>query len=532
MPDTTRTEWREPPRAAPRSERWALAHLPTRLLIVAALLVATALVYWPSSEALAGFWSDTQNRTYTHGYLVLAISLWLIARDRGELERAALQPVGLALPALLGLSLAWLLFWRAAVQDLHLLLLPLILLTAIVAALGWQAARVVLFPLAFLYFAMPVWSDLVGILQHLSIQANALLIWVTGLPAYITGDIVQVPAGRLEIEEGCSGLHFLIVGLAMAALYGEVSRDSLRQRLVWLGLMGVLALVANWIRIFVIVVAAYATDMRTFLVTVDHYWFGWGVFAAAFAGFLWLAGRLAPVLGPPPGAHGAPATAEAHAPASTPQGFNIARCAAALACLAILPLVSYAVDLARPPAASSIDIEWPRGQANWTGPQPARALGWAPKFQNATAMSRRRYVETSGATVELLMVAYAHQSQGAKLLGYGNSLLGDESVQVLEEHTLDAPGGPWRQMRLVNALGAESLLWVRYRIGQRTFADARASQLWYGIASFTSEPVSSLLAIRTACEPGCEAAEARLTSAVATLQPSLRLTADTQGGGP
>ena len=177
-------------------------------------------------------------------------------------------------------------------------MLPLLVFAALLAVLGWSVARILLFPLGFLYFALPLWGDLVGILQHLSVNATHALIWLTGLPAYMDGNFVRLPAGTLEIADGCSGLHFLIVGLAMAALYGELSRDSLLRRIAWLCLMGGLAIVANWLRIFVIVAAAYATEMKTFLVTVDHYWFGWLVFAATFAAFLWIANRSAGAHGP------------------------------------------------------------------------------------------------------------------------------------------------------------------------------------------------------------------------------------------
>jgi len=528
MPDTIPTEWRRPSVAA-RSEGWTLAHSPARMAVVAGLLLATVLIYWPSCRALAGFWSDTKNRTYTHGYLVLLISLWLMVRERRRLEALRLHPATLGLPLLLLLSAVWLVFWRAAVQDLHLLLLPLLLLAAIGAVLGWAAVRLLLFPIGFLYFAMPIWGDLAGILQYASVKVIGVLIWLTGLPAYLQGDLVHVPAGTLEVAQGCSGLHFLIVGLAMAALYGEITRGAIRQRLIWIGLMGVLALVANWARIFVIVVAAYATDMRSFLVTVDHYWFGWFVFAACFAAFLWMAERLAPASTPAVVAR----TAELAfaGPAARPSPHSRRSVFITLACLGLLPLLAYGTDVARGQPTRGIEIDWPTARGEWNGPQRVRSSRWTPEFQNATTISRRRYLDASGETVELFVVAYRTQDQHAKLLGYGNSLLGSEAPRLLDQRTVVGATGTWRQMTLVDSTGGESLLWSRYRIGDRSFVWSRASQLWYGIASLTTQPVSSLVAIRSACQPGCPAAAARLAQAAANLQPSLRLTAGAPGEG-
>ena len=520
---STRTEWRERPPAAQRrggSLRSALRS--GRLPALGLILLAVALVYWPSSAALAGYWTDTADRTYTHGYLILLTALWLIVRDREALEAAPIRPVPLALAAVLGLSAAWLLFWHAAVQDLHLLLLPLIAFAAILAALGRSIARIVLFPLAFLYFAMPVWSDLVGVLQQMSIAANDVLIRLTGLPAFLQGDLVHLPAGTLEIAEGCSGLHFLIVGLALAALYGELSRDSLLRRIEWLALMGALALVANWLRIFVIVVAGYATDMRTFLITVDHYWFGWGVFAVAFAAFLWLAGRLS---GPPAAAGaGPPPTAPA---AGAPGRVSLARCLIAVGALAALPLLAASAELARAAPRGAVTLDWPIAHGAWSGPQPpsAAATLWSPLFENASTTSLEDYVAQSGRTVEIYAAVYRTQRQGAKLVAYGNSLLGGAHAPLapVAHQIIRGASGPWRELELAGPGGGRSLLWAQYRIGERRFASGRRSQLWYGLASFASEPVSALIALRTECESDCALARARLAAAAVNLVPAVQI---------
>ena len=52
--------------------------------------------------------------------------------------------------------------------------------------------------------------------------------------------------------------------------------------------MAVLSLLANWVRVYVIIEAGYLTNMQHYLVRVSHYWFGWGVFALALVGFFWL----------------------------------------------------------------------------------------------------------------------------------------------------------------------------------------------------------------------------------------------------
>ena len=257
-----------------------------RIALVIGLWMAVAIVYWPSSQALARLWVNTAEETYTHGYLILLISLWFTLRERHRLAEIAVRPVPGALIALLAMSALWTWAWRASIQELHLMLLPLILLTAVLAALGPRAARLLAFPIGYLYFALPFWSDFNSLLQDLSARMTGVLLWLTGVPGFMQGNFIVMPAGTIQIAGGCSGLHAFIVGLALAALYVKLFDLSGRRRVFALVLMAALALIVNWLRIFIVTAAAYATDMQTSLVR-NHYWLGWWLFAAGFAGFLW-----------------------------------------------------------------------------------------------------------------------------------------------------------------------------------------------------------------------------------------------------
>ena len=75
-----------------------------RIALVISLWLAVAVVYWPSTRALARLWLNTAEETYTHGYLILLISLWLTFRERRRLAEIPVTPVPGALIALLVLS--------------------------------------------------------------------------------------------------------------------------------------------------------------------------------------------------------------------------------------------------------------------------------------------------------------------------------------------------------------------------------------------------------------------------------------------
>lgn len=515
-PESCATSATTQPVASTLTHSRAQAPVLNRLLTVYGLWIAVAVLYWPSTVALDALWTQpSSEEAYTHGYLVLLISLWLVFRDRGRLAATPVRPAPRALIALLIMSALWVWSWRAAIQEPHLLLLPLILFTAAVAALGWRVARILAFPIGYLYFAMPIWSSINGYVQTLSAKMTGVLIWITGLPAFVQGDYVHLPGGTIEIAYTCSGLHALIVGLALATLYGELSGEPLRRRLTWIGVMGALSLIVNWIRIFTVLVAADATDMRSSLVR-NHYWLGWWLFAAAFAGFLWWTSRQ-------PATRVQEPSPQSPRPASTSgREFSLAQMIATLAVLAFLPALAYGMDWAHSGNSATVDIEWPTAPAGWSGPAPA-AGEWHPYFVHAGGESLMRYTDAEGQSVEVFAVAYRAQTQSAKLLSYWNHLLGKKrQLRSQSVRIVNSPSGQWRETVAVDRAGARSLIWSRYRVGNRLFVRPRLSQLWYGLKALALRPpLSSLTALRAVCTADCKAARVLLRNA-GKLQPTLR----------
>ena len=520
MSDVTPSETCDP-RATARLRAHDRDQSPVRtagpLALILGSWAAVALLYWPSALELHRLWTNAAAETYTHGYLIFLLSLWLIVRDRERLASMTFRAEPLALIPLLLLSAAWVWTWRAAIQEPQLLLLPLILYSALFAALGRRTARALAFPIGFLYFAMPLWGDINGIVQGLSSKVTGLLLSATGIPAYMGGDVVHLPGGSIEIAESCSGLHTLIVGLALAAFYGKLSDEPWRRRLAWIGAMGALSLMVNWVRIFTVVVAAYETEMRSSLVE-HHYWLGWWLFAFVFIAFLWWTGRR-------PAMPDRPSSPDQRqrAPKDSPdRGIRIAPVLGTLAVLAALPVLAYGMDWANSPSTPLTAIQWPAAPAGWKGPAGLGPSDWQPYFVNPSGESLAKYVDPSGQPIEAFAVVYRVQTQRAKLLGYWNDLLGRKSqLRRQSERLASSPDGRWQEIMVVDSGGSRSLIWARYRVGKRLFVQPRLSQLWYGLAAIVQPPVSSLTALRSTCSPDCNAARGRLSAATQWLRPAL-----------
>jgi exosortase len=477
-----------------------------RLWLIAALACAVALVYWPSTVFLYQKWTDTDSHTYTHGWLILVVCVVLILRSRREIATAPASPSRTALLWLLGAVVVWLVCYRGGVEGLATPLVPLIFWLAATAAFGWAVGRLLLFPVAYFYFAVPIWYGTP--LKDLTVIAMRSALAVTGPPAQFTGgDVIHIPNGAFVIEEGCSGVHFMIVGLAVAALYGEQRRDSWRVRARQLALMAVLALVANWVRVYTVIEAGYLTNMQSYLVRVSHYGFGWCVFAAALFVFFWVA----PLLEPETAVASAPTVPLPERVISSMRP-ELTGLVITLAVLLALPALSAGVRRAN--AAPTVDSGLLDPSGDWRAALLDPGSAWRPLFPGAEEFRQQAFRNSAGDTVEVLTVAYREQRQGVGLAAATSSLFG-EQLQANAEQLVGSAAGVFGETAVTDANGAPSLIWWRYDIAGRKLVNPLMERLWYGINAVVWNPPASLIALRAVCAADCNSARRTLRSFIA-----------------
>jgi exosortase len=471
-----------------------------------AMAVVVGGVFWPSTAVLLAQWSDFVNITFTHGWLILAVCVWLVVRAGPSLRRAPAGPWPLAQLALAIAVWAWIVCFRASIQDLHVTIFPALFWLAAAAAFGSPVARLLIFPVAFFVFALPSWAQLGNPLQEFTVLVMRLVLSLTGPAAEIRGDVIHIPNGSFRIEEGCSGLHFMIVGLAVAALHGELRRDRIRIRILELVLMAILALLANWVRVYTIIEAGYLTDMRSYLVSVSHYWFGWGVFAVALVAFFWFANRWLP---------GTQAVSEeAKIGNGVASGDDVRGFVVALILLVALPLISLLVRAARPPAPLS-ESPFVVLAPPWFASPPGSDSSWWPEFAGADDTEYLQVQKPGGLPIEVFRARYREQTQGAELVGSSSSLLGPQLRWRGEQREVTT-AGIFAATEAADSDQRHSLIWWRYQIGGRTFTRGLPCQLWYGLEAMLSNPPSSLIALRAPCQADCVQARRELTELVAS----------------
>src|SRR5579871_2553774 len=445
----------------------------TPAALVFGLLALAALALLPTLRSLESYWRDVHD--YHHGYLIGLVTLgWLYTR-RHDLNSGEVRGS-----------------WPATG------LLAVVLALAVWAGAGPRAAHAVLRPLAYLYFAIPVWDFLAPLLQQMTVTAAQAGMALAGVPTVVRDVTVKIPEGTFMIVEGCSGKKFLIAALATAALAAAVGQFDRRRFLSLLGLAAVLAVLANWIRVLTVITVGHLSHMQNYLVRVEHRSFGNAIWVALLLLILWLAHRLAP-----------PAAAAAAQGTPAPATAPVARAGVVGALLLIGAAALAAVDTHRPPVGATI-APLPLLAAAWQGPLPGAAL-WQPSFAGA-AVERRGAYESINARIELYANVYGDQAPGRKLASSDNRLLGpgewEETAAagaVIARGALlgDAP-------QLLTAIAPDGRRWVvsySYYVGAARTASGALAQALYGAAAVVRAPAAGVVAVAAPCAAdSCEAA--------------------------
>ncbi len=461
------------------------------LYLIAGLALFTAAVYRSTTTALWRYWIE-EPYLGGHGPLVAALALWLLYRVRGRVAVAPVAPIPWALLPLVLCSIASLVFWRAGIQGLQLWMLPALVLIATFAAFGGAVTRIVFVPIAYLYFAMPAWNVLTSPLQNLTLHMVGLIGPIVGLPVTLSGTLIIFPDGTaFEVTPACSGVGFLVQGLAVATLIGELEYGAWARRIRLLGVMFIIALATNWLRVLLLVGLGYSSGMRNVLASTDHLQFGYVLFAAVLILFAWATAR-----GMPPRQEPVAAAA-----VSRPR---LNWYAASLGALAIAPLLVGIRTAWGSRPTSAAEVRPVTGRAGWRGPLPLTDTTWQPVFVGTHAESHATYESTAGRRVETIAIGYAEQEQGRELVNESNSLLGSGGLTAADAGLVSWDGRQFRELMVKDAAGARSVIWWFYDIEGRTFVVPILSQLWYGVSALTSPAYSALFAFKAACMPTCD----------------------------
>lgn len=387
---------------------WAQA-----LAVLAVTLLSILIVYRDTALAMVEIWARSE--TFTHGFLVPPIALWLVWRIRRDVVRAAPRPSLWFLLVPICAGFVWLLGELAAVGIVSQFALVSMLVFSVPAVLGMQVARRIVFPLAFLYFAVPFGEFAIPFFMDWTAKITVIGLRMSGIPVYRDGLQFVIPSGNWSVVEACSGIRYLIASVTVGTLFAYLSYTSLKRRVLFVAVSFVVPIVANWVRAYIIVMLGHLSGNKL-AAGVDHLIYGWVFFGIVMMAMFWIGSRWRE------DELRSPADGDVASP--TWQGrsamFSLTLSGIAFILVAVMwPFVEWRLGSNLPPQVARVEPLGPI--AGWDVSEQPLA-DWSPYFENPSATLRSSYV-SEGQQAGLFIAYYRNQDYGRKMVSSSHRLI-------------------------------------------------------------------------------------------------------------
>jgi len=193
-----------------------------------------------------------------HSKLIPPLVLFLVWYHRDEIRKAPKHGSNLGLVSVgIGL-LCYLVAARAFQPRVALFGFPFLVYGMVLYLWGKAVARLLLFPIALLFFMIPLGAieQMTFRLQFIIIGFVKLLSGLCGISIYTVGTSIRPVHGDwgFEIAEGCSGIRSLIAMIMLTAVYVHLCEKVFWKKIVILFASVLFAIVGNAGRIFTIIV--------------------------------------------------------------------------------------------------------------------------------------------------------------------------------------------------------------------------------------------------------------------------------------
>ena len=244
----------------PRSPSWTgsistVARI--RIAVLAALILAA---YWgPIRHFLVARWLADGN--WSHGWLIPVFSVYFLVMRRDDLVRCVHRPNYLG-AVILALSLAAYFWsaWRARMAYPQSLSLVGAVFGATLLMGGWGVIRVAWFPIAFLFFAIPLpkstYVELTRPLRELAstVAAAVMPLFLAGLHTQAQAVVIDyvrpgMAPGQLNVEEACSGMRLMMAFVTLGVAMAYLGDRPLWQRIIMIASCLPIAVLCNAVRV-------------------------------------------------------------------------------------------------------------------------------------------------------------------------------------------------------------------------------------------------------------------------------------------
>jgi exosortase A len=448
-------------------------------VIVIYLLLYTALFY-ETFGSMVSIWMRSE--TFTHAFLILPISIWLVWEKREHLQYERPQPSWLGMIALIGCGFMWLFGYLVDALVVQQFAWVAAFISGIWAILGNRVAWAIAFPLGFLVFLIPFGEDLVPAMMEFTADFTVAMVRLTGIPVYREGLFFTLPSGNWSVVEACSGIRYLIASLTLGCLYSYLTYTSLKKRLIFIIISIIVPIIANGFRAYIIVMLGHVSDMKV-ATGFDHIIYGWVFFGFVIFILIMIGSRFRDA-----DIDKKPDAKKILAMSNYVGGLKqaIQSAIVAIVLIGFWPVLAYEVKNQEVNKVAS-GIEPIPALEDWTILDQSD-WQWQPVSVGAEKLNQ--YFKKENVNIGMYLQYYFAQDQGAELINWRNVLLAPDlnGWRIIHQQKVDINIAS-KQVNvdetLIKGPDVQLLVWSWYRIGEYYTANKYAAKLLEGWAKIS-----------------------------------------------
>lgn len=438
------------------------------LLLFLIPLVVSIFAYESGVDFLLSKWLDFDHGAYNHGFLLLLVTLYLLYSEIDFNQDISTKASSIGFVAALLFMVLAFTFEVVSIVSLQVIAFYSFVVFLVLAVYGWEVFKKAIVPLGLMLFALPVWGSFGPILQKLTLEMSFLMVKAVGIPVLKEGFYITIPVGKFEVAPGCSGFSYFMAAFPLAILYAVSNFNNKKNIFLVVGVIVAASIIANWVRVFIIIVAGQLTDMQHYFVTVEHFNLGWVIFGFMFISLVFLFNR---VLKGGEDREYANKTGDVGTIKSQIRVTDI-RVIIYSVLLTVLLLIFLGLQGQKPEANNEVD------EARFISGLFQQSPPLYQLDPQVNGAKEHIYVANEYTPpVQLYLLRVPRQTQGREVVSSNNRLFDEEKWHLISSQPV--LNGKVNEMKIrSNRTGEVFLLWSWYRVNDRnTASDVKAK--WY-----------------------------------------------------
>jgi len=265
-------------------------------LLLAVIAVLVGVMFRSGIQLMLTVWNGRKSMNYA--YLIPGITAFLIWQRNDLLEK---DPFTGSWGGVFVMFLGLMCFYIGTLSTATTLVqyaLVVVIIGVAIAVMGWRAARVILAPLLFLLFMVPlpgfILNNLSAQLQLISSALGVDVIRLLDIPVFLGGNVIDLGTMQLQVASACSGLRYLFPLMSLAFICAYIFQARFWKRAIIFLSSIPLTVFLNSLRIGIIGILVHywgIAQAQGFL----HAFEGWSVFMICFGiivGEMWVLARV------------------------------------------------------------------------------------------------------------------------------------------------------------------------------------------------------------------------------------------------